>query len=86
MSNLISKALADLRAQQQAGTNLRCPRCGQQMDEELCRNALSRRQKGLYICSDCGMAEAIEDYTGCHTPLTEWAMFINQADSKASQE
>ena len=40
-----------------------CPRCKEmKLNEKEVRNALSRRDNATYICSDCGIAEAMEDY------------------------
>ena len=40
-----------------------CPRCKQvRLYKDLALNALSRRDNDTYICSDCGTAEAMEDY------------------------
>ena len=38
----------------------KCPRCNGAMEEY---PALSRRDNETDICSDCGMLEALEDYT-----------------------
>ena len=86
MNEHLKAVFADLKAQQQAGIYHPCPRCGEQMDEELVHNALSRRQNGIYICSNCGMAEAIEDFVGCHMPLEEWALFSMPTDSREDTE
>jgi len=52
--------------------NWPCPRCGHcAMDRETVRNALSRRAK-IYICSSCGMEEAMEDFFGTWAPLASW--------------
>ena len=39
-----------------------CPVCGHALHEELVMNALSRRDNATYICSDCGVAEALQDF------------------------
>lgn len=57
-----------------------CPRCGKSnMNPVAIKNALSRRID-LYICSDCGMAEALEDAgifrTKCE--LNEWSYIREQ--------
>ena len=39
----------------------KCPRCDKEMKEY---PALSRRDNKTNICSDCGTAEALEDYYG----------------------
>lgn len=53
---------------------LSCPRCGNPMAVPMTHNALSRRAT-VYVCSACGMAEAIEDMRGkISLPLNEWGM------------
>lgn len=37
-----------------------CPRCGDEMENNLAHNSFSRRAD-IYVCSACGMLEAIED-------------------------
>lgn len=40
----------------------KCPRCEQNtLDPIEVKNALSRRDNKTYICSDCGIDEAVED-------------------------
>lgn len=40
-----------------------CPRCKEyKLNEEEVLNALSRKDNETYICSDCGVSEALEDY------------------------
>lgn len=52
-----------------------CPRCGHdRMNRNPVMNALSRRAN-VYICSPCGMEEALLDAAGKDPlPLNEWAM------------
>ena len=58
----------------QSKYNWPCPRCGHwTMDRNTTRNALSRRAK-IYICSSCGMEEAMEDFFGSVTPVASWAI------------
>lgn len=38
-----------------------CPKCGKRYSEHA---ALSRRDNKTYICPDCGLEEAMEDYFG----------------------
>lgn len=65
--------LVDLKARQLAGEQMLCPRCGRDaMDDVLLHNALSRHAD-LYICSACGMDEALLDMKRSSKPLTEWA-------------
>ena len=52
-----------------------CPRCGRAtMRQKATRNALSRRVH-VYVCPECGMAEALED-AAFRAPLqlNDWAM------------
>jgi predicted RNA-binding Zn-ribbon protein involved in translation (DUF1610 family) len=41
---------------------MNCPRCGAELREPLSSNALSRKDNKTYICSQCGIEEAMEDY------------------------
>ena len=56
----------------------KCPRCGEaNMREPLEINALSRTTRGIqdnpvYVCSDCGTDEGLEDYYGFATPQSDW--------------
>ena len=53
MTDRIENALADLRARQQAGEKMSCPRCGRAtMKPALHTNALSRHADGIYICDE----------------------------------
>ena len=56
---------------QRSGKKTLCPRCGRSMDEKLVRNAVSRYAR-VYICSDCGMDEALRDLYDEPLPLTAW--------------
>ena len=38
-----------------------CPRCGEEMNEVLERNALSRHEN-IHICNECGEEEALLDW------------------------
>jgi len=50
-----------------------CPRCGKEpLDEVLAHNALSRHVYGVFVCSSCGTAEALEDYFGIPNPVLSW--------------
>ena len=56
----IQKALADLKARQEAGEHMPCPRCGRDtMKPALYTNALSRVADGIMVCDDCGTQEAL---------------------------
>ena len=63
MSKSIQEALLDLKARQEAGEKMPCPRCGRDtMKPDLHTNALSRHADGIYVCDDCGTAEAMLDF------------------------
>lgn len=72
-----AKALVEcLMPLQQQKQHFPCPRCGYDtMDpQNPVRNALSRYAH-VYICDECGMDEAMRDYTGVEPlPLNEWAI------------
>lgn len=53
-----------------------CPRCGQRrMKPQAAANALSRFHD-VYICSECGVDEALRSAQGlAPLPLEEWGMF-----------
>lgn len=78
MTDAQKKALADLKARQLAGEQMPCPRCGRDaMDAVLFHNALSRHAD-LYICSVCGMDEALLDMRQSPKPLSEWDAFADR--------
>ena len=65
--------LLDLKARQQAGEHMPCPRCGKDtMKPALHTNALSRHTD-LYVCDQCGTAEALLDFMNNPLPLSCWA-------------
>ena len=51
-----------------------CPRCGAALASELAANAFSRREP-VYICSDCGVKEALEDWKRNPLPIENWDIF-----------
>ncbi len=68
------KRLADLKARQDAGEHMPCPRCGKNtMKPDVYTNALSR-QADVMIC-ECGMEEAMLAFINCPLPLAGWACF-----------
>lgn len=76
LTRSIKEWLKDLHAQQLAGTyDQACPRCGYGMDlEKMARNSLSRYEQ-IYICSNCGMDEALREHHGAgQKPLVRWAI------------
>ena len=74
MKNLHERLL-DFKAQQQAGKNLPCPRCGQEtMKPRLPTNALSRLAD-LYVCDACGLDEAMLDFMNNPGTLYAWHAF-----------
>lgn len=87
MNKNIQEALLDLRARQEAGEKIPCPRCGRDtMKPALVTNALSRHADGIYVCDECGTAEAMLDFMQNPLPLDCWAFFREDkpsADFKA---
>jgi hypothetical protein len=50
----------------------KCPRCGRDtMRIDIALNALSR-YIDVYICSECGIEEAMLDFDGECLPLKDW--------------
>jgi hypothetical protein len=77
MTEDIRKALLDLRARQESGEHMPCPRCGRDtMYENLYTNALSREADGIYVCSDCGSNESVLSFMNNPLPVDDWAIFI----------
>ena len=75
MTDRIRKALGDLKAQQDAGEHMPCPRCGRDtMKACLYTNALSRHAD-IYICDACGTEEALLKFMHNPLPMCEWAYF-----------
>jgi len=75
MSESLEKALLDLKARQLAGEHMACPRCGKDsMNPGIHRNAASRHAD-IYVCDDCGTAEALLDMMRSPLPLAQWACF-----------
>lgn len=87
MCQEIKNMLCDLKARQEAGEQMPCPRCGRDtMKPTLETNALSRHADGIYVCDDCGTAEAMLDFMQNPLPLDCWAFFHEDkptADFKA---
>ena len=75
MTEKMKNLLADLKARQEAGEHMRCPRCGADtMKEPVHTNALSRIAD-IYICDACGSAEAMLAFINQQYPLTSWSAF-----------
>lgn len=55
----------------ETASSLFCLRCGAPLRNTIAENALSR-YVDVYICSSCGMDEAIRDAAGNVLPLREW--------------
>lgn len=74
----IEKRLADLKARQDAGEHLPCPRCGRMtMKPKLLTNALSRIAD-IMVCDGCGMEEAKLAFMNAPNNLYRWAAFQPQ--------
>ena len=75
----IDGRLLDLKARQEAGEQMSCPRCGRNtLKSPLAHNALSRYED-LYVCDECGMTEAMLDMMRNPLPLDQWAVFKNSS-------
>ena len=75
MTDRIRRALGDLKARQDAGEHMSCPRCGRETMKELIHtNALSRHAD-IYICDACGTEEALLKFMRNTLPMNEWACF-----------
>ena len=78
MNDAIQNRLLDLKARQLAGEHMPCPRCGRDvMKDRLHTNALSRHAD-IYICDECGTAEALLDAMSNPLPLACWAAMREQ--------
>ena len=76
MVDRIRKALGDLKARQEAGEHMPCPRCGRDtMKKSIHTNALSRHAD-IYICDACGTEEALLKFMHNPLPMREWAYFL----------
>ena len=76
MTEDMKQALLDLRARQESGEHMPCPRCGRDtMYENLYTNALSREADGIYVCSDCGSNESVLSFMNNPLPVDDWAIF-----------
>ena len=70
------ETLADLKARQDAGEHMPCPRCGRDtMKPNVHANAHSR-EADIMICDACGTAEALLAFMNNPLPLSEWACFL----------
>lgn len=75
MTEKMKTRLGDLKARQQNGEHMHCPRCGADtMKGPVHTNALSRLTD-IYICDACGSAEAMLAFMNQEYPLTSWAAF-----------
>ena len=75
MTDRIKKTLGDLKARQDAGEQMLCPRCGRDtMKESIHTNAQSRHAD-VYICDACGTEEALLKFMSNPLPVAEWACF-----------
>ena len=71
--------LKELIAAQESGELRICPRCGENMMlGRLTANALSRHAQDVYVCSPCGMIEAMLDMKGKADPVEKW--FVKVSD------
>lgn len=74
----LRKRLADLKARQEAGEHMPCPRCGRDAMETASYIGALSRQADVYICDLCGVTEALRAMRQTPLPLREWACFISK--------
>ena len=75
MRDEMDRRLLDLKARQDAGEKMPCPRCGRnKIKSPLAHNALSR-YADLYVCTECGYTEAMLDMMRNPLPLEQWVVF-----------
>ena len=87
MTEEMKNALLDLRARQESGEHMPCPRCGRDtMKPKLHTNALSRHAYGIYVCDECGTSEAMLDFMNNPLPTEDWAIFNPQEHSMDFQD
>lgn len=78
MNDAMKKTLEDLKARQESGEHMVCPRCGyDRMKPEIYTNAVSREAGDAYImvCDQCGTEEAMLAFMQNPKPLSSWACF-----------
>ena len=52
-----------------------CPRCGLvKLNQKTENNAISKHEDGIFICSECGVDEAMLEYVNKPLPLEKWAV------------
>lgn len=77
ITDAMKARLLDLKARQNAGEEMPCPRCGRNtMNYPVQRNALSRAAD-IMICSECGLQEAVAAFAGKASPIEDWAAMKN---------
>ena len=82
MNEKLTKRLLDLKARQEAGEHMPCPRCGRDtMKPDVYTNALSR-SADIMVCDECGLDEAKLAFMRNPMPLYQWASL--QPDKPAS--
>ena len=75
MTEKMIRKLGDLKARQDTGEHMHCPRCGADtMKDPVHTNALSR-VADIYICDACGSAEAMLAFMNQEYPITSWSAF-----------
>ena len=53
-------------------TKVRCFRCGKKVRRSNCGSWALSRQLDVYVCSSCGIDEALRSVSGTHLPLLNW--------------
>ena len=85
----LEQKICDASIMQRVKGCFTCPRCGGAMENELAHNSFSRRAD-IYVCSACGMLEAIEDARKAgepsftKLPIERWNLVQNEFDNIAN--
>ena len=76
----LKQALLDLRARQESGEHMPCPRCGRDtMLTEMTVNPMSRQVDGVRICTECSANENALLFMNSPLPIEDWAVFNDRS-------
>mgnify|MGYP004541007993 CR=1 FL=1 len=75
MTERMERRLLDLKARQNAGEHMLCPRCGADTLKEPVHTNVLSRATDLYVCDACGSVETMLAFMKQEYPLTSWAAF-----------
>ena len=78
MIETIQQTLTDLKARQIRDERMNCPRCGHGTMIDISHRNAKSRHADVYVCPDCGTAEAMLDFMNNPLPLAQWACFRSE--------